>query len=168
MSQAIIVMGVAASGKRTVGKALAEHLGWHFFDGDDYHSPANRQRMATGQPLADTDREPWLEQLHNLLVKELTTRQSVVLACSALKRSYRAKLTTDLENVKFVYLKGVIEIIRTRMEARPDHFMKPGMLESQFVDLEEPSDAIIPDIKPSVDLVVSQIVNEIGKQKSEI
>jgi gluconokinase len=168
MPQAIIVMGVAGSGKSTVGSALAAGLGWPFFDGDDFHPDANRKKIAAGQPLTDADREPWLDELHRLLAKEMEARHSVVLACSALKEGYRERLRGGIFQIQFVYLKGDFDLIRVRLAARPDHFMKPGMLESQFADLEEPRDAIVLDIGQSVGKMVDRIEQQIRNQQSEI
>ncbi|PYS80122.1 MAG: gluconate kinase, partial [Acidobacteria bacterium] len=132
----IILMGVSGSGKTTIGRRLADELGWKFYDGDDFHPRANVEKMAHGVPLDDEDRAPWLESLRDLIRSCLVRGESAVLACSALKRSYRQYLLID-ENVMLVYLKGDYELIEERLEGRSEHFMKPKMLDSQFDALEE-------------------------------
>jgi gluconokinase len=142
----LILMGVAGSGKTTVGKALAERLGWDFFDADEAHPPENIAKMAAGVPLTDADRAPWLVKLNNLVGQTLRSGRHPVLACSALKRSYRDMLLQGNEGIKIVYLKGSYELIYSRMINRSDHYMQPGMLRSQLDALEEPIDALTVDI----------------------
>lgn len=154
-------MGVSGSGKTTVGKALAAALGWPFIDGDDYHPGANREKMARGQPLTDTDRIPWLDHLHDLITAQFAEGRSLVVACSALKRSYRDLLRGADKLVQFVYLKGDYELIRARLVKRSDHFMKAGMLENQFATLEEPREALVVDVKKSVNDMVDEIQKEL-------
>src|SRR4026207_2305814 len=131
----IVVMGVSGSGKTTVGSLLANDLRWRFYDGDDLHSEANRTKMADGVPLTDEDRAEWLKSLRNLLMQSVFSNQSVVLACSALKESYRQLLRVNAA-VYFVYLKGTAEQIEPRLRARKDHFMNADLLASQFEALE--------------------------------
>jgi gluconokinase len=133
----IVVMGVAASGKTTVGHMLAEELGWTFYDADDFHPRANVEKMSRGVPLDDEDRRPWLESLRELIRECLSLGRDAVLACSALKESYRECLLID-EGVRPVYLKAGRALIRERLTERSGHFMKPQMLDSQFAALEEP------------------------------
>jgi gluconokinase len=133
----IVIMGVSGSGKTTVGLRLAGELGWRFYDADDFHPPANVAKMAGGVPLDDADRLPWLESLRALIRDCLARGENAVLACSALKASYRDYLLVD-GRVKLVYLKGDLELIRRRLEKRSGHFMRAEMLESQFATLEEP------------------------------
>lgn len=142
----LIVMGVSGCGKSTIGRSLADELGWPFYDGDDFHPPENVDKMSRGIPLNDDDRAGWLAALAELIRDQLQQGQSGVLACSALKQKYRDQLSVDTEQVKFIYLKGDYALIQARMAARPDHYMKPGMLDSQFAALEEPVDAIVIDI----------------------
>jgi len=137
MEKFIVVMGVSGCGKTTIGRALANDLGWPFYDGDDYHPSENVEKMRGGIPLNDEDRAGWLETLANIIRDSLGKGQSGVLACSSLKQKYRDQLAVGPE-VKFVYLKGEYELIKTRMEYRSGHYMKPGMLDSQFATLEEP------------------------------
>jgi len=157
----IVVMGVAGSGKTTVGTKLAAALHCAFFEGDSLHSQANVEKMRHGIPLTDADREPWLTAIHRRLCDALTAGQSLVVACSALKRSYRAKLGEGLP-VTWVYLKGSADLIRSRLRHRVHHFMKANLLASQFDDLEEPSGAIIVDIAQPPDAIVQQVLTGIS------
>lgn len=146
-------MGVAGSGKTTVGRHLAEALGWQFYDADDFHPPANVEKMSRGIPLNDAERIPWLETLRELVRECLERGDSAVLACSALKASYREYLLTS-ERVKLVYLKGDHALIEERLKSRQGHFMKPEMLNSQFATLEEPDEISHHDISlPPKDVV---------------
>lgn len=154
----LIVMGVSGCGKSTIGKLLAEELGWPFFDGDDFHPPANVTKMSKGIPLDDEDRAGWLVALADLIRGHLEKGRSGVLACSALKQRYRDVLLVDPAQVKFIYLKGSYELIKARMLARPGHYMKPGMLDSQFAALEEPDDAITVEIAQSPAEIVSEVI----------
>lgn len=136
----IVVMGVAASGKTTVGHLLAEELGWTFYDADDFHPASNVEKMSRGVPLDDEDRRPWLETLGELIRECLSLGRDAVLACSALKESYRERLLID-ERVRVAYLEADRELIRERLTERHGHFMKAGMLDSQFAALEEPEES---------------------------
>lgn len=153
----VIVMGVAGSGKTTVGEALARQLDWEFYDADGFHPAANINKMASGIPLDDSDRAPWLVSLHALVSASLQENRPGVLACSALQDSYRQKLLKGNRDVLIVYLKGSYDLIWSRLSTRQDHYMKPHMLKSQFEALEEPSDVLTIDIA----LPVSEIVQEI-------
>lgn len=135
----VILMGVSGSGKTTVGLALSEHLGCHFFDADDFHPAENIAKMSAGTPLTDADRLPWLQQLNQLIAQNLSTGEPFVLACSALKKSYRVELLRGNLGVIFVYLQADYDSIWSRMQAREGHYMKAEMLQSQFFDLEEPA-----------------------------
>ncbi len=167
MNLAVIVMGVSGSGKTTVGEAVAERLGWTFYDGDNFHPKENVAKMSSGTPLTDKDREPWLETLNQLIAKNLEEKKSLVVACSALKETYRQHLARGHEEqTKFVYLEGDFETIYTRMQTR-QHFMKPAMLKSQFETLEKPINAMVIDIRQSEDEVVDDILaNHVFKGKS--
>ena len=145
MTQVIVVMGVSGSGKTTVGAKLAQELGWSFYDADDFHSEANRKKMAQGMALNDEDRAEWLAALRGLISKHLEEGSSCVLACSALKQRYRDTLAVN-EKVRFAYLRGSFEQVETRMKRRKDHYMPVQLLQSQFEALEEPLDAVIVDI----------------------
>jgi gluconokinase len=155
----VIVMGVTGSGKTTVGKMLAERLRSEFADADDFHSAANKDKMHRGIPLTDADRMPWLESMHAYLVQAHEENRSVVLGCSALKRSYRQMLRDKL-SVQVVYLKGSYEVIDAHLRERKGHFADDKILAAQFADLEEPNDAIVVDVQ----LEPEQIVGEILKQ----
>lgn len=137
----IVIMGPAASGKSTVGRALAAALDWDFFDADDYHSPANIARMQAGEALSDADRQPWLALLRALLQNELEHGRPLVLACSALRQAYReALLPPDISagQLQFVYLEVRPEVLALRLVQRRNHFLTGTLLESQLATLEKP------------------------------
>jgi carbohydrate kinase (thermoresistant glucokinase family) len=149
----VIVMGVMGSGKTTVGKKLAESLDCPFFDADDFHPAANKEKMSRGVSLTDVDRQPWLENLAVLSLNWNRHYSKVILACSALKQRYRNLLSSGLP-VKWVYLRGEMELIRERLESRPGHFASLEILGDQFAALEEPKDAVVVDIRESPDKIV--------------
>ncbi len=155
-----IVMGVSGSGKSTVGKALAEKLGWDFFDADDFHPQANIAKMAAGIPLDDSDRTPWLAALSDQLFATLKAGRHSVLACSALKESYRKQLLNGKEGVEIIYLKGSYDLLLERMSMREGHFMKPEMLKSQFATLEEPQNALVLDISMPLDAMLAWVLEK--------
>ena len=159
----IVVMGVTGSGKTTIGSLLAARLGWHFADADEFHSAANKEKMHKGIPLSDDDRLPWLAAMHDQIGKWVALKQNVVLACSALKQSYRQLLWTGPE-VQFVYLKGGYELIAERLRARKGHFADEHILAGQFADLEEPSDALTVDIGASPEEMADEICRRLGLQ----
>lgn len=140
------MMGVSGSGKTTIGRLLAEQLRWQFLDGDDYHPAANKEKMRRGIPLTDSDRADWLATLALVIDDHLKREENLVLACSALKQSYRHILSAGDARVQFVFLKGDQDLIAARMRARPGHYMKASLLASQFATLEEPSDALVVDV----------------------
>jgi gluconokinase len=157
----VIVMGVAGSGKTTVGVALAQTLRCPFYDGDDYHPSTNAAKMIAGIPLDDDDRAGWLDALAAVIRQGLSRNENGVIACSALKQRYRTALQAAASTpgqVRFVYLKGDYALIFARMQSRQGHYMKSGMLQSQFDTLEEPSDAIIVDVSLELDEIVHRIV----------
>jgi gluconokinase len=155
-----LVMGVSGSGKTSLGKSLAEKLGWDFFDADDYHSPENIAKMTAGIPLDDSDRMPWLASLHELLSSTLKADRHPVLACSALRQKYRTQLLDGNDGIAVIYLKGSYKLIWSRMTTREGHYMKPEMLQSQFESLEEPEDALILNVSISLDEMVSTVLKQ--------
>lgn len=160
---ALIVMGVSSSGKSSIGKALADRLGWRFADGDDFHPPANVEKQRAGQPLTDEDRWPWLQSIADEIDRVAADGGKLVVACSALKRVYRELLVHGRHDIRIVYLDGSKELIGKRMAARKNHFMPPSLLDSQFKTLEVPG----PDehvIAVSIDDDVDGIVEAITKQ----
>ena len=146
-------MGVSGCGKSTVGALLARRLGVEFLDGDEFHPPENVAKMAAGVPLEDADRRPWLERLN----AELRQRDNVVLACSALKESYRQTLSQGVD-CRLVHLRGPIELIRARLAERKHRYMPASLLESQFAALEPPAGAIDVDIARPVHECVAAIL----------
>lgn len=155
-------MGVSGCGKTSVGKALAETLGWDFYDADDFHPPANIAKMTSGIPLTDADRAPWLESLRTLISACVQSNRPGVLACSALKERYRQTLLRGNPGAQLVYLKGSYNLIWSRMAQRPGHYMKPEMLKSQFDALEEPHNALTIDISLSVEQIVNLLYEELA------
>jgi gluconokinase len=149
-------MGVVGAGKTTVGKLLAEQMGWEFADADDFHPASNVEKIHNGIPLTDKDREPWLDLLREKILEWIEQRRSAVLACSALKRIYRDKLDAAPE-VQFVYLKGSGDLIASRLKARRGHFANESILASQLADLEEPAEAIKVEISNTPQQIVSDI-----------
>jgi gluconokinase len=156
----VIVMGVTGSGKTTVGKMLAQRLGSEFADADDFHSAANKDKMHRGIPLTDADRMPWLVSMHDYLFKADSERRNVVLGCSALKQSYRAILLDGVA-ARLVYLKGSYEVIDEHLRAREGHFADDKILAAQFADLEEPTDAIVVDVRLEPDQIVEEILKQL-------
>ncbi|MGF6191873.1 gluconokinase [Serratia sp. 2723] len=158
----IILMGVSGSGKSTIGAAVAREIKAKFIDGDDLHPRANIQKMASGQPLNDEDRAPWLQRLNDAAYSLNHKNESGIIVCSALKRRYRDLLRKDNDNMVFIYLKGSFEVILARLQARSGHFMPTDLLKSQFDALEEPSvdekDVICVDIDTDVEGVVGRCV----------
>jgi gluconokinase len=149
----IVLMGVAGSGKTTIGRGLSAELGWKYYDADDFHPRANVEKMSRGVPLSDGDRMPWLEALSELVRACLERGENAVLGCSALKENYREPLLID-ERVKLVYLRGDYNLLKERLRNRNGHFMKPEMLDSQFATLEEPEQAASFDISaPPLEII---------------
>ena len=163
LPQALVIMGVSSSGKSTIGQALGQRLGWRFEDGDSFHPPANVAKMSAGHPLTDEDRWPWLQAIADEIGRCRAAGEHIIIACSALKKAYRAILVGGHDDVRMVYLSGSKELIGDRMSHREGHFMPPGLLASQFATLEPPT----PDEHPitvSVDAPVAAIVDDILQQ----
>ncbi|MFZ0388944.1 MAG: gluconokinase, partial [Calditrichia bacterium] len=142
----IILTGVSGSGKSTVGKLLAKETGWPFYEGDDYHSPANIDKMEKGIPLTDKDRQAWLESLEKLITELDARGKNAVISSSALKEDYREFLKGQGREVNFVFLKGDFDLIKERLKKRKNHFFNKDLLESQFRALEEPHRDLAVDI----------------------
>lgn len=157
----VVVMGVSATGKTSVAERLAEELGWPFEEGDDHHPQSNVDKMAAGVPLDDDDRRPWLEALAGLLAREHAAGRSSVLTCSALRRSYRDILRSEVPEdlIFFVHLAADFDVLRDRMALRQRHFMPTSLLQSQFDTLEplEPDErGVLVDVTPPLDQVVAR------------
>jgi gluconokinase len=157
----VIVMGVVGAGKTTVGRLLAEQLGWEFADADDFHPPANVEKIRQGISLDDRDRRPWLERLRAAINGWIMDKRNVVLACSALKLSYRHELEVGPE-VRFVYLKGSAELIAERLRSRQGHFAGEQILAGQFADLEEPETGVTVEIAATPQEIVGEIREKLG------
>jgi gluconokinase len=156
----IVVMGVAGSGKTTVGALLAGRLGWPYAEADNFHSQSNVDKMAAGHPLTDADRKPWLEAIGRWIDERGAAGEPAIVSCSGLKRVYRDLLRAGRPEVRMVFLKGSRDLIMRRLVARHGHYMKADMLDSQFADLEEPT----PDenvLTVSIELAPEEIVNQI-------
>jgi gluconokinase len=155
----VIIWGVSSSGKTTVGKLLAEEVGWKFYDADDFHPASNIEKMKHGHPLTDEDRAPWLDKLRQRIEQSLGNRENAVLACSALKKKYRDHLRVSSE-VRFAFLHGTYAQVSERSRKRRNHFFDPKLLESQFADLEEPrspEDSLVFEIDADPHQIVEKI-----------
>jgi len=157
-----VVMGVSGCGKSSVAFRLSEARGGDFLDADDFHPPANKAKMAAGIPLTDEDRWGWLDLLNEELKHRADSGHDTFLACSALRQVYRDRLATCLPTLRFIYLQGSREAIRSRLEQRTDHFMPPTLLESQFSTLEEPMDALTVSIEQPLAQVAEDILKRIS------
>ena len=150
----LLVMGVAGSGKTTIGRQLADALGWAYHEADDFHSAANKAKMGAGIPLTDEDRAPWLAAIHEGMARTAREGKSAVFTCSALKARYRDALLAGLEGVGLVFLHGDRELLLRRLQGRSEHYMKPDMLDSQLAILEPPDGALSLDVvAPPAELV---------------
>lgn len=148
-------MGVSGCGKTTIGQLLADRLGYPFLDADEFHPPGNVAKMAAGTPLTDDDRRPWLELLNG----KLRAQENAVLACSALKETYRLALSQGLTGCRVVHLRGSVELIRSRLAERKHRYMPASLLDSQFATLELPVGALVVDIARPPERCVEDIVN---------
>jgi gluconokinase len=156
----LLVMGVTGSGKTTVGKLLAQRLGWLFLDADAFHPGENIEKMKHGVPLTDQDREPWLVAIHAQLLKCAAKNQDAVLACSALKQSYRETLAAGVE-LRICYLKGTYREMAARLQSRMGHFAGEGILAGQFADLEEPRDALVLRVSETSEEIVGDVLRKL-------
>jgi gluconokinase len=162
----VILMGVSGVGKTAVGQRLAEALGWSFRDADDFHSAESIAKMAAGIPLSDEDRWPWLARLRELIQGTLESGGDVVLACSALRRVYRERLTVDPVRERWVYLWAPREVITQRLAQRRGHYMPATLLDSQLATMEAADDALKVEVSGELDSIVTRIVLELGLQRS--
>ena len=153
----VLVMGVSGSGKTTIGEALARELGFTYLDADDYHPAANVAKMASGVPLQDSDRWPWLDKINQTVLQVQKQGQSAVIGCSALKQIYRERLARGLRKFEIVYLHGEFKLIHSRITARKHRFMPVTLLQRQFDALEAPKRAIEVDVAAPVEDSVSRI-----------
>lgn len=150
-------MGVSGAGKTAVGESLAERLGWPFVDGDDLHPASNIRKMTAGVPLTDEDRFPWLQKIRDAIVEHVGSGRSAIVACSALKRSYRELLLQGQPDTRLVYLRGTPDVLERRLSERRDHFFDPNLLVSQLETMEEPNDAVVVDVDAELEAVVEAV-----------
>lgn len=162
-SHAVIVMGVCGTGKSTIGESLAARLGCTYADADDYHPESNIAKMGDGIALNDTDREPWLDRLRELIEEHLLNGTGIVIACSALREIYRERLQPAGGQLKWIFLQGDRELLAARMAARTDHYMPPTLLDSQLATLEVPAprDALWCDVADSPENIVAAAYHHI-------
>jgi gluconokinase len=158
----IVLMGAAGAGKTTIGRALAAELGWPLIDGDDYHEPANIEKMRRGEALSDAERSGWLQALHGVIARAIDRREHTVVACSALKERYRDVLAGGLKPIRFVYLTAPETVLHERLSRRENHFAGPALLASQLAVLEEPADALTLDTSRDPASTIAHIRTELG------
>lgn len=161
----LVVMGVCGCGKSTVGDALAQALGWQFLDADEFHPPANVAKMASGSPLTDEDRWPWLDRIAEELRAILARGDHAVLACSALRQAYRDRIARA-GDVRFVHLAGDYATIAARLASRTHRYMPAALLDSQFATLEPPSDALVVDVALPVERQVDRVLGANGLSRA--
>lgn len=159
----LLIMGVAGSGKSTIGHRVAAQLGWPYFEADDFHSPSNKAKMAQGTALTDEDRAPWLAAIRTEMDGVRATGGRAVFTCSALKNSYREVLLGGTDDVALIYLSGDFETIFARVSRRKGHFMKADLVRSQFEALEPPSDALTLDVRLAPDEIVRRILGAVHR-----
>jgi len=158
----VILMGPMGCGKTTVGLLLAKQLHWPFFDGDDFHPEENVEKMRAGIALSDEDRKLWLENLRDHIQGCLRKSQNAILACSALKQSYRDTLGVNQSTVRTVYLKGSFQLLRQRIDQRHHPYMNKDLLKSQLEILEEPQDGLTVDISPAPETIADNILSQLS------
>ena len=163
MAMVLILMGPMGCGKTTVGRLLADSLGWTFVEGDDYHPPTNVEKMAAGIPLTDEDRKPWLAALRTYISESLDKGESCIVACSALKKAYRTILGIDQKSVISIYLKGTRDLLQDRLSQRTHRYMNDCLLDSQLETLEAPHDGIVVDIENAPEEIVREILKAIDQ-----
>lgn len=159
----IVIMGPMGCGKTTIGRLLAQKTGWQFYDADDFHPQVNKEKMADGIPLDDSDRQPWLETLRAIIDENLVSEQNMILACSALKKKYRHLLGIDQRDIFSVFLKGSFALLHERIVSRSHEFMDKDLLQSQLDTLEEPETGLVVDISGSPNQITDTIAGEIIK-----
>ncbi len=161
----LVVMGVSGAGKSTIARRLADELGWPMAEADEFHPPANIEKMSSGTPLTDTDRAPWLASLRDWITERAESGESTVVTCSALKRAYRDILRQARARVRFVHLAGSAPLILERLSARSDHFMPPSLLDSQFGDLEplgDDEDGVTVDLGEPPQRIAASALTRLG------
>jgi gluconokinase len=160
----VVFVGVAGSGKTTAAKLFAEKTGAVFYEGDDFHPPANIAKMRQGIPLTDEDRESWLRTLREIIVGSLSKNELAAITCSALKAKYREQLQGSDKRVRFVFLNGLQKLIEERLKNRGGHFMSPTLLGSQFAILEPPMDALVFSIERPPEEIVTELIQILNRE----
>jgi gluconokinase len=155
-------MGVTGVGKTTIAKLFEKKTGAVFYEGDDFHPPENIEKMRSGIPLTDDDREKWLRTLRKIILRSLVANEFAVMTCSALKSEYRELLQSGDSRIQFVYLTGPRAVIEERLKARQNHFMPPALLESQFAILEPPTDALTFSCEKTPEEIVTALIQVLG------
>ena len=158
----VVLMGVSGSGKTTVGEIVARELAWPYLDADDYHPAANVEKMRAGTPLTDADRWPWLDRINRLLSERQARGDHLVLGCSALKQVYRDRLAQGLRDLRWVHLRGSLELIQSRLQVRQHRYMPASLLQSQFATLDQPADALTVDIADTPEGLARTVIGGLG------